>query len=478
MAGLHPYLSATEVLAGYHSGEYSPRAFVATLRERVDTVEPMVNAVTPERLHIDDAIAESERRLAHGTARPLEGIPVVIKEEQPIEGHTATDGSPMFANRIATETHPVVERIREAGGIPFLRSTTPEFCIAAYTRGDLWGITRNPWHPEYAVGGSSGGSGAALAAGYAPLATGSDIGGSTRIPASFNGVVGYKPPYGRNPALPPTNLDTYCTDGPMARTVADAALLQNVLSGVHPHDPVSLRDRVVLAPNPDLAGKRIGLAVTFGDYGIEPEVAAAIARTAAWLEAAGAQVDEIVIPFQHERILDTVMGHFGSVMIPWIEDEVGLDRLDQLQPYTRQAITLAGAAFEKFGVYETLNREAEVHAVLSTLFARYDAIVCPVAGVPALLADSYYEDGITINGVHYPAYLASMMTMPFNIANRNPVLSVPVGRSSQNIPIGAQVIAAPYDDATVFNVGAAIEIGRGLWYESAENRPVIRQLVG
>lgn len=472
------YLSATDVLAGFRNGDFTPRAFAGTLLQQVDASEPMVNAVTSERLPIEEALAESERRWADGTARALEGVPVVIKEEQSIEGHSATDGSPLFADRIADETHPIVERIREAGGIPFLRSTTPEFCIAAYTRGALWGITRNPWNPEYAVGGSSGGSGAALAAGYAPLATGSDIGGSTRIPSSFNGVVGYKPPYGRNPALAPTNLDTYCTDGPMARTVADAALLQNVLSGVHPNDPVSLRDRVILTPDPDLTGKRIALAVTFGNYGIEPEVAAAVAQTAAWLEAAGAQVEEVVIPFDHERIMRTAWAHFGTVMIPWIEDEVGLDRLDQLQPYTRQAVEHARSAFEELGVYGTLYREAEVHAILADLFSRFDALVCPVSGVPALKADDYYEDGITIAGVRYETHVEAMLTVPFNIANRNPVLAVPVGRSSQNVPIGAQVVGAAYDDATVFNVGAAIEQGRGLWYGSAADRPVIRQLVG
>ncbi len=124
-----------------------------------------------------------------------------------------------------------VQRILDAGGIVHARTTTPEFSCAPVTWTKLWGVTRNPWHPDYSPGGSSGGSGAALAAGSTTLATGSDIGGSIRIPASFCGVVGFQPPYGRVPEVEVFNLDHYCHEGPMARTVADCALLENVIAG-------------------------------------------------------------------------------------------------------------------------------------------------------------------------------------------------------------------------------------------------------
>jgi len=129
---------------------------------------------------------------------------------------------------VADETHPVAERVYAAGAIVHARATTPEFSCAAFTHSKLWGITRNPWNPEYTPGGSSGGSGAALAAGTAYLASGSDIGGSIRIPSSFCGTTGFKPPYGRVPEEPPFNLDHYCHVGPMGRSVADVALLENV----------------------------------------------------------------------------------------------------------------------------------------------------------------------------------------------------------------------------------------------------------
>jgi Asp-tRNA(Asn)/Glu-tRNA(Gln) amidotransferase A subunit family amidase len=465
------YATATDLLAAYAAGSTTPTQIVAALRARIAEAEGAVNALTPELLDVDAAVAESERRWAEGTQRPLEGLPVVLKEEQPIEGHTATEGSPLFKDSIAEETHPLITRIIDAGGIPFRRTTTPEFCIAAYTRGQLWGITRNPWNPDYAVGGSSGGSGAALAAGYAPLATGSDIGGSTRIPACFNGVVGYKPPFGRNAALPPFNADPYCTDGPMARTVADLALLQNVMAGQELSDPVSLPAPAPVRADADLEGRTVALVTKIGDYGLEAEVTDAVRGTRAWLEAAGATVEEIELPFTHRQIMRIAWTHLGSLMLPFVAEEIGEDNLHLLEPYTRQALRLGAEAVSDLGQMGGLLGEAEVQGTLGTLFERFDALVAPVSGTVGLLADDYYEHGITVAGEGYPSHIESFPTVIFNIANRCPVISVPATRSAVGVPIGVQVAARPYDDQTVFSVAAAIEVGRGAWFTSEEHTP-------
>src|SRR6188472_4046367 len=134
----------------------------------------------------------------------------------------------------------------DSGAIVHARTTAPEFSCAGFTHSKIHGVTRNPWNPEFGVGGSSGGAGASLASGTTTLASGSDIGGSIRIPASFNGVVGFKPPYGRVPVDPPFNLDVYCHCGPLARTVADCALYENVVAGPDASDIVSLRPKLVL----------------------------------------------------------------------------------------------------------------------------------------------------------------------------------------------------------------------------------------
>ena len=178
-----------------------------------------------------------------------------------------------------------------AGGIIHARTATPEFSCAGFTHSRLWGVTRNPWNPEFGVGGSSGGSGASLAAGTSMLASGSDIGGSIRIPASFNGVVGFKPPFGRVPVEPPFNLDQFCHCGPLARTVADCALFENVLAGPHPSDIVSIRPKLEIPEALEgIEGLRIGLCLHQGDYPARPRGRATTPSTpAAALAAAGAQ---------------------------------------------------------------------------------------------------------------------------------------------------------------------------------------------
>ncbi|MDQ6739331.1 MAG: amidase family protein, partial [Actinomycetota bacterium] len=155
------------------------------------------------------------------TFPPCWGIPVAAKEKHGIRGRTLSQGLTAHKDNVAGASHPEIERIQRAGGIIHARTTTPEYSCATVTHSPLWGVTRNPWNKRYSPGGSSGGSAAAVAAGFSTLATASDIAGSTRLPASFTGTVGFKAPYGRIPGLAPLCADHYRGDGPLARTVAD-----------------------------------------------------------------------------------------------------------------------------------------------------------------------------------------------------------------------------------------------------------------
>ena len=247
------YLGATEAIELFRRRELSPVELLDAVLARTAVVEPTVNALT-EQL-VDEAYVAARvsggplrqgRRLG---ARALEGVPLLLKEEQPIAGRTLEEGSLLEKGVVADVTHPVVTRVFESGAVVHGRTTTPEFSCAPFTHSTLWGVTRNPWDTDMSPGGSSGGSGAALAAGETVLATGSDIGGSIRIPSSLCGLVGFKAPFGRVPGMPPFNSDTYCADGPMGRSVADVARLQNVLAGPHPSDQASLRPAYVL-PDP------------------------------------------------------------------------------------------------------------------------------------------------------------------------------------------------------------------------------------
>ena len=299
-------MTATEATGLLSRRELSPVELLDAVVARTERTEPLIGAVTEQML--DDAYAaarESEQRFKDGTARPLEGIPLMLKEEQPIAGRLAEEGSLLERGNVSAVTHPIVDRIFNSGAVVHGRTTTPEFCCAPVTHTELWGITRNPFNTEMTPGGSSGGAGAVLAAGSTVLATGSDIGGSIRIPSSYCGVVGFKPPFGRVPGLAPFNSDTYCADGPMARSVADTALLQNVISGPWAGDQASLRPGLLLtADAQSLAGTKIALCISLGGYAPDPEVVANTLRFADALRAAGAIVEEVELPWTPDRVLE------------------------------------------------------------------------------------------------------------------------------------------------------------------------------
>ena len=472
MTDLH-YLSATEMLRAFRAREISPVEAYDAVSARADAVEPVVNCLL-ERDHDDvrAAAAASADRYAKGqTSGPLDGLPVVLKEEQPIAGRSLRFGSLLTEGYVAEQTHPVPERVYAAGALVHARTTTPEFSCAAYTHSKLWGVTRNPWNPDYTPGGSSGGSGAALASGTAYLASGSDIGGSIRIPASFCGVVGFKAPYGRVPAMPPFNLDTYCHDGAMARTVADVALLHNVIQGQHPFDHVSLPALPIPSNLGDVRGARIALAITIGDFPVEPEVEANTRRFADALRAAGAIVDEVSIPLSRDDLFRAALVHFGAIMGPSMV-EIADPTDPRFEHYTRQFLRLSSQEFARTGPYAGLEGESVVHLALAQVFVDHDALICPTIGGFGFEAGNEYADGIEIAGTHLDFYLLACLTPVFNVASRHPVLSVPSGLAPNGVPTGVQVVARPYDDVTAFHVGAAAERELGLWSDPTW-RPVV-----
>ncbi|MCF2530523.1 amidase [Yinghuangia soli] len=474
------YLSATEALAAFRTRELSPVELLTAVLDRAEKTEPVVNAVV-EYLR-EEAYAsarEAEQRYlgkGSGPLRPLEGLPVAAKEEQPIAGRSHREASLLMADNIADATHPVIQRVQEAGGIVHMRTTTPEFSSAAFTQSKMWGVTRNPWNPEYSCGGSSGGSGAALAAGYAPLATGSDIGGSIRIPASFNGVVGFKPPYGRVPAMPPYNLDQYCHDGPMARTVADCALLENVIAGPWAGDVVSLRPKLVLPEAYEGArgveGLRIALCVTLGNYRVDAEVAANTRATAEALRAAGAIVEEIELAWDQPTIMRASLAHFAGIFGADAGAAVAAAP-DLVNPYLAAFAADAARVAAETSFLEGLELEGAIYAELGPVLERFDALICPTTAIPALFADDdYTSTKVVVDGVELGHHMDIAMTIPFNICSRVPVLSVPSGFASNGVPTGVQVVGPTYDDAAVFKVAAAVEAVRP-WAYVPGSRPAL-----
>lgn len=467
MTDLH-YLDATTALRLFRSKELSPVELMAAVIDRTEAMngsmdsDGSINAVT-ETL-FDEAMSAARRaadRYRSGrNLSPLLGLPVATKEKHGLKGRTLSQGLMARRSDVSPADHPVIGRIRSAGGIIHLRTTTPEFSCATVTHSPLWGITRNPWNPQLSPGGSSGGSGAALAAGFAPLATASDIAGSTRLPASFTGTVGYKAPYGRIPGLAPLSADHYRGDGPMARTVADAALLANVMAGRHPGDHASLPAAPFSMPDGDaaasVAGKRIALCIRLGNYPVAADVEANTRAVAATLREAGAVVEEIELPWTTEMISRTMFTHFGYLLGPAMEDETA-GSPELLADYTVRFMADARRAAAASRFLDGITAETRIQRELAAGMADFDALICPASAVASLNADGSYLDGITTAGGHLEHYWQGHMTGVFNIANRCPVLAVPSGMADCGIPTGVQIVGHPFDEDAVFAVGAAVE---------------------
>lgn len=461
MTKLH-YLSAVEALRLFRSRELSPVELMEAVAERAAEVNGTVNAFT-EQLQ-DEAMAAArvaERRYLAGDydddGSLLLGLPVATKEKHAIAGRSLSQGLLAWAEDVAAVDHPVVERIEAAGGIIHARTTSPEFSCATVTHSPMWGVTRNPWNPDCSPGGSSGGAGAALAAGMTTLATASDIAGSTRLPASFTGNVGYKAPYGRIPGMPPLSADWYRGDGPMARTVADTALLANVMAGPHQLDHTSVGPAAPLPLEYDgVERMRIALCIRLGDYPVMPDIEANTRAVAAALEAAGAVVEEIELPWTTRGISETIFTHFGHILGQAMEAATAGSE-ERLAAYTRRFMADARAAASRHTLLDGLTAEARIQAQLADAMAGFDALICPASAVSALKADEDYLDGIDVGGVRLEHYWEAHMTAPFNINNRCPVLAVPSGLADVGIPTGVQIVGHPFDDHTVFRIGAAVE---------------------
>jgi Asp-tRNA(Asn)/Glu-tRNA(Gln) amidotransferase A subunit family amidase len=470
------YISATEALRLFSARELSPVELMEAVIERAEAVEPTVNALCHTFFDeaLDQAKAAEARYNGRGEPpRALEGIPLAVKEEEAVAGQPWTQGSLIYRDLVAERTSTFVRRALDAGAIIHARTTAPEFSCAGFTHSRIWGITRNPWNPEYAVGGSSGGSGAALAAGTAVLASGSDIGGSIRIPASFNGVVGFKPPYGRVPQAPPFNLDTYCHCGPMARTVADCALYQNVVAGPDPADIVSLRPKVEVPAEPGpIAGTRIALSLDLGDWAVDAEVRENAQAVGDALRDCGAIVDEVDLVVPRADVVRASAIHFQLGFGAWIAGEVARHP-DAVTAYA--AAFPDGMARDAAGgtLLEKHELEARIYAPVGALLERYDALVCPTVGTRGLVAgDDYVDHGIEVDGQELPHYFEAMLTPVFNVMSRCPVLAVPSGRASNGVPTGVQIVARTYEDETAFRVGAALE-GVCPWLDEPERRPAL-----
>ncbi|MGH3449295.1 MAG: amidase [Haloechinothrix sp.] len=468
------YLSATDAIRLFRSRDLSPVELLRAVAERVDRLEPRLNAFSD--IYLDDAVRQARaaeaRYVGQGEPpRALEGIPLAVKEEAAIRGLLLTHGSLLHRDQVADASFPIADRVLTAGAVVHARTTTPEFCCACFTHSRLWGVTPNPWNRAFSCGGSSGGAAVSLAAGMTTLATGSDIAGSIRIPASSCGVVGFKPPYGRVPALPPWNLDHYCHDGPMARTVADCALLANVVAGPHPTDLAALPPVPPLAALAGgVAGWRLAISVDLGGYEVDDEVTQATLAAADVFRAAGATVEPVELDWSRHEIVETALAHYGAIFGRDVAETIA-EQPDLATPYARTFAQQTTAALERVGYLHALKAEGRIMARLGELLCDYQLLLCPTLATPAFaVGEDYVDTKVVVNGVELDSYWEAVLTIPFNICSRCPVLSIPSGVASSGVPIGLQVVGRPYDDVSVFQAAAAFERAQP-WLDVAARRP-------
>ncbi len=467
------YLPAVAAARLFRSRKLSPVELMEAVIARAEAVDGAIGAFT--FTHFDEAMdlarrAEAKFMKPGARVRALEGLPVGIKDESYIKGKPTSTGSLIYKDYVAEHTSPINARILRAGGIVHARTATPEFCCAGYTHSRLWGVTSNPWNRKFTPGGSSGGSSASLAAGTSAIATGSDIGGSIRIPAATCGLVGFKPPYGRNPDDPPFNLDFYCHTGPLARTVSDAILLQNVISGPHPEDISTLRPklRLPLAYKP-ITGWKVAYSMDLGNYEVDREV---VRNTRAALDvfrSLGATVEEVDLGWTADvqKAALTYLEHLFGAWIAKILDA----HADQMTSYAR-AFGEKGRTSKATDFVWSLEVAAEMYRSFGPIMEKHDVFICPTTALPAVPADfDQSRDKVRINGRPVDPMLGWVMTAPFNTLSRCPVITVPSGRAKTGVPTGIQIVGRTYRDADVFRAAMAYEAATGPWFADGGGRP-------
>jgi predicted ABC-type transport system involved in lysophospholipase L1 biosynthesis ATPase subunit len=303
------------------------------------------------------------------------------------------------------------------------------------------------------------------------LATGSDIGGSIRIPASTCGLAGYKPPYGRNPDDPPFNLDFYCHTGPLARSVADAAILQNVMCGPHPRDISTLRPKLRLpASYKDIKGWRIAFSMDLGFYEVDGEVAANTRRALDVFRDLGATVAEVDLGWTAKAFqagLDYLDHIFGASLSTLLDEHGG-----EMTTYAR-ALAERGRKSSAVDFLRTLEVANSMYETLGPILETHHLLVCPTTALSAVAADFDHErDTVAINGVTVNSMLGWVMTSPFNTMSRCPVLTLPSGRAGNGVPTGIQLVGRTYRDVDVFRAGTAYEAADP-WFAGPDRRPGI-----
>ena len=453
---------AVELLRLYRARKASPLEVMQATLARIDAVNPRVNAVVT--LAREAALREARRATAalrRGAALPpLHGLPVGIKDVTPTRGLRTTYGSTLFAEHVPENDALVVERLRAAGAIVIGKTNTPEFAFGPNTVNRVFGATRNPWSPALTAGGSSGGSAAALATGMCALAEGTDLGGSLRGPASFCGVVGFRTSPGLIPRVPSVLAwDSYSVEGPMARSVADAALMLSVMAGADDRAPLSYEVEpgafVRAARAPSVKGWRVAWSLDLGGLAlIDDEVAALVRAAAGVFRSLGARVEQAAPDLSD--VPEIVRLTRAFLMVARHGDRVRKHR-DVLQAglveNTEQGLALSAREIAEGELLRTRQWDR-----MRAFMAGRHVLITPTAAVPPFPIE--HPHPLEVNGRPVGKAMArSFLTYAVSVLGL-PAISIPCGFTRGGLPVGLQIIGGWRGEAAVLTAAAAFETAR------------------
>lgn len=454
-------LTAREVTAMLRRRDVTPLELVDVAEARIAEIDSKVNAIPIHcfdraRAHARKIMAD--KKVHDDSVASLHGLPIVVKDLTPVQGVRWTDGSLVHADRVAERSDIVIERLEANGAIVIGKSNTPEFGAGGNTVNDVFGATRNPWDMRMTTGGSSGGSAAAVATGEAWLATGTDMAGSIRYPSAFCSVVGLRPSPGRV-AHGPRNLcfSTFNVDGPIARNVADAALMLDAMAGEHPDDPISLPvpskhyQDVVTEALAERRPLKVAWSPDLGVAPLDPEVRDICTRAVRAFEQVGATVDEACPDLHDANAVFYVLrnmqrvGGAGSLLAQY---------RDKLSPeiihYTEKGLAQSAA---DIGAAENM-RGAIFHRMVA-FFSRYDILATPTVIAPPY--DVKQRHLMEVAGTRFDDFFAYLMLTSIITVTTCPAISVPCGFTRAGLPVGLQLIGAPHNDAGVLAAAARFE---------------------
>lgn len=450
------YTSAIDLLRAIKSRDVSPVEIMQDCLSRMQALESSLNCfvtATPETAL--EAARQAERAVMAGEPLgALHGIPISVKDLIAVGGVKQTFGSRTLASNMAATDAPSVERIKAAGACIIGKTTTTEFGCKGGGPSPLTGTTRNPWDTSKTPGGSSLGAASSVAAGLTPFALGTDGGGSIRLPSSFCGLFGIKAQFGRVPVFPVSATPTLAHVGPLARTVRDAALLLQVISGHDRRDPFSVAGPVpdfLAACDKSVQGMRIAWSPTLGGARPDAEVLAACQSSVSVLQSLGCDVvlwDDLAGADPIELWMAEFYAGVGTRLKTSLQD--AKDQLDpavvqMLEPALHQ--TLEGYYTKVFSRYDFREK-------VRTRFENIDLLLTPTTPVPAFDAGLNSPPGFGDNIISWMSY-----TYPFNLTGQ-PAASVPAGFNTAGLPIGLQMVAKTNHETNIFRAAAALESAR------------------